>query len=126
TWWFWMLVPGFMFVGKGIGEIISANRLAEQNRRNALDALKGQQTSLNNSTASQRLPDGGYQPRADYISRETGELVMPPPSVTETTTRHLDLESNEPTKRFPTIPSGPSDLSDLSDSLTDRPSHDKI
>ena len=72
-WWFWMLIPAFGMLGKGVAEIVSA--------KTALTQLPGHQPT----TAS--MP-----PR-----RQTGELppeppgyTLPPPSVTENTTRHLD------------------------------------
>ena len=75
-WWFWMLIPAFGMLGRGVAEIVSA--------RTAL-----QQLHHNPTTAT--MP-----PR-----RQTGELppeppgyVMPPPSVTEQTTRHLDPEKD--------------------------------
>ena len=72
-WWFWLLIPAFTGLGRGVAEIVSA--------KTALNQMKGNQPT----TAS--MP-----PR-----RVTGELPpeppsyqMPPPSVTEQTTRHLD------------------------------------
>jgi hypothetical protein len=71
-WWFWMLIPAFAMLGKGVAEIVSA--------RTAWQQSHGNQTTAN-------MP-----PR-----RQTGELppeppgfTLPPPSVTEDTTRHLD------------------------------------
>ena len=72
-WWFWLLIPAFAMLGKGISEIFLA--------RGALKQMHGNTPTVNN------MP-----PR-----RVTGELppeppsyTVPPPSVTEQTTRHLD------------------------------------
>ena len=71
-WWFWMLIPAFGMLSKGISEIVLA--------RGAFKPLQGDQ------------PTTASMPR-----RVTGELppeppgyTLPPPSVTEQTTRHLD------------------------------------
>jgi hypothetical protein len=72
-WWFWMLIPAFTMLGKGVAEIISA--------RTAWQQLQ------NNQTTTAAMPP----------KRQTGELppeppsyTLPPASVTENTTRHLD------------------------------------
>jgi hypothetical protein len=72
-WWFWMLIPAFGMLGKGVAEWVSA--------KTAMKQMRG-----DSSTAA------GMPPR-----RVTGELPpeppgyqIPPPSVTEQTTRHLD------------------------------------
>lgn len=76
-WWFWMLIPAFSMLGKGIAEIVNA--------RTAFTQMQNNQT-----------PTGAMPPR-----RQTGELppeppgyTLPPPSVTEATTRHLDPEKD--------------------------------
>lgn len=76
-WWFWMLIPAFSFMGTGIAQYI---RYKEHAKR----AL--------HPTASQPL----FEPRPQvnaFPARATGELVSPPPSVTEGTTRHLGVEA---------------------------------
>src|SRR5436309_16123428 len=76
VWWFWMLIPAFGMLGRGIAEIVRA--------RTALQRLQHNPTTA------------AVPPR-----RQTGELppeppgyVIPPPSVTEQTTRHLDPEKD--------------------------------
>ena len=72
-WWWAMLFPAFSLIGQGVSEIVTAKA--------ALQQLHG-----NPPTTT------GTPPR-----RQTGELppeppgyTLPPPSVTENTTRHLD------------------------------------
>ena len=82
-WWFWMLIPAFSMMGTGIAQYI---RLREYEKRT--------------------LGRGDFSPPAiqpparvsAFPARNTGELVAPPPSVTEGTTRHLGAEA--PTKHF--------------------------
>jgi hypothetical protein len=77
TWWFWMLIPAFLFLGKGIGEFIQA---------------KQQGKSLPSPPAS--LISGAPARNVSALPpRDTAELVRSPPSVTEGTTRHLGAEA---------------------------------
>ena len=82
-WWFWMLIPGFSMMGTGVAQYI---RLKEREKR-ALPSGNFNQSSLHPPTGVDAFP-----------VRNTGELVAPPPSVTEGTTRHLGAEV--PTRRF--------------------------
>lgn len=78
AWWFWMLIPGFTILGGGVAEYM---RLKHSEQR----TLPG----------APRAPAFGPAPqRAEELPRRnTAELVMPPPSVTENTTRHLSNEA---------------------------------
>jgi hypothetical protein len=78
-WWFWMLIPAFSFMGKGVAQYI---RVKEEQKK-ALPRAGFVQPVMQapaNTTA--------FQPQ-----RNTGELIAPPPSVTEGTTRHLGVEA---------------------------------
>ena len=81
-WWFWMLIPAFSMMATGLAQYV---RLKE--RQKALP-IPMQQHS--------------FQPPQQQVNsfptRATGELVSPPPSVTEGTTRHLGTEA--PTRHF--------------------------
>jgi hypothetical protein len=70
VWWFWMLLPAFGMLGKGISEILRANE------------LKANQ---------QQLPYAA--PRESLPANAKPELRAPVASVTEGTTRHLGAES---------------------------------
>lgn len=69
-WWFWMLIPAFAMLGKGVAEVVSVKY-------------------------GPSLAQGTIQPAMPPAAR-TGELptrneaLFPPPSVTEQTTRQLD------------------------------------
>jgi hypothetical protein len=69
-WWFWMLIPAFAMLGKGVAEIVSAKY----------------SPSLTQGTSQTAMPPAAH----------TGELpprndvFLTPPSVTEQTTRQLD------------------------------------
>lgn len=83
-WWFWMLIPAFSMMGTGIAQYI---RFREQQNRSLLGhqpSAPPQVQAALNTTA--------------FPTRSTGDLMAPPPSVTENTTRHLGVEA--PTKHF--------------------------
>jgi len=82
-WWFWMLIPAFSMMGTGIAQYI---RVREHEKR-TLGPGSFVQPSIQ---PPPRLPA--------FPVRNTGELVAPPPSVTEGTTRHLGAEA--PTRHF--------------------------
>ena len=73
-WWFWLLLPAFSMMGTGVGQYI---RLKEQDRKNQMIGL-GQMPNYN-------------APR-NLNSSMGNELRPPIPSVTESTTRHLQTE----------------------------------
>jgi zinc-ribbon domain len=84
-WWFWMFIPAFSMLGGGVAEIVRMKM-------------------------ERKLPSSGVAPAAavppgaratELPPRNTSEL-MPPPSVTEGTTRHLDLSSEGPTEYLAT------------------------
>lgn len=80
TWWYWMLIPAFTLLGKGISEIVRV-----QQAKTAAPAFEPPQMSA------------GTRPTSLPVER-TGKLMAPVPSVTEGTTRHLGAEA--PTRHF--------------------------
>lgn len=86
TWWYWMLIPAFSFLGRGISDLIRAKQAG---------ALGVAQQSPQLQTPNPiQIP----QPRS------TSELMPSIPSVTEGTTRHLGAEA--PTRTFDSMGSG--------------------
>ena len=77
-WWFWMLIPAFSMMGSGVAQYI---RLREYKK----------QAYFPNALSQPARPS----PRRvdSFPTRSTGELVPPPPSVTEGTTRHLGADA---------------------------------
>jgi hypothetical protein len=70
-WWFWLLIPAFTMLGKGIAEICSAKY----------------GPNLTGGTAQRAVPTPVANTN-DLPPRN--EVHFPPPSVTEQTTRQLD------------------------------------
>ncbi len=83
AWWFWMLIPAFSMMGTGIAQFI---RIKEEQKRRMATGMPFQPSI----PAAQRVNP--------LPARNTGELINPPPSVTEGTTRHLGVEA--PTKHL--------------------------
>jgi hypothetical protein len=80
TWWYWLLIPAFTFLGRGISDIVRVKQLKSAA-----------------PTAGQPQMTAGLRPES-LPSPITGELRAPVPSVTEGTTRHLGAEA--PTQHF--------------------------
>lgn len=76
-WWFYMLIPASVLMATGVAHYI---RMKEQQKRQFQPGGMGQHTFQ--PTQQPSLP-----------ARQTGELMAPPPSVTEGTTRHLGTEA---------------------------------
>ena len=74
VWWFWMLIPAFAMLGKGVSEIIRADR--------SKTPPPGNQQQMPYAPPHEALPPA----HAD-------ELRGPVASVTEGTTRHLGAEA---------------------------------
>jgi hypothetical protein len=81
TWWFWMLIPAFIFIGKGIGQIVQVKQQSK--------TLPPASASLSAARPTFSSP----QHVSALPPRSTSELVPTPPSVTEGTTRHLGGEA---------------------------------
>lgn len=87
-WWFWMLIPAFTMLGGGIAEYVRFKQSRGEELR-----LPGARTQ----------PETLRPPRVSAIPpRNTAELVPPPPSVTEGTTRHLDMSGEAHTRSIST------------------------
>jgi hypothetical protein len=72
VWWYWLLIPAFAMIGKGISFIVRANQLKSS------------------QSAAPQLP---YAAPPGLPTSATNELRPPVPSVTEGTTRHLGTEA---------------------------------
>lgn len=82
TWWFWMLLPAAGMLSDGVSTYL---RLAEEKRRLAPPVYQPLQQPVVPPARASALPP-----------RDTGEIVTPPPSVTEGTTRHLGVPVERP------------------------------
>lgn len=97
-WWWAMLIPAFTLLANGIGSISKSKRL-EKNKSETIE----QRTQLQFSPPQ---PNASLPPsQTEYVEPQktiydTGELVVPP-SVTEGTTRHLEINKEGETMTLP-------------------------
>ena len=96
-WWFWMLIPSLMFLGSGIAQYIQLKSAGSTGARFA----PADHNSISGPGSQAALPPT----QTDYVSPEsrykTGDLV--PPSVTDGTTKHLEVNSEGETMTLPKI-----------------------
>jgi hypothetical protein len=96
-WWFWMLIPSLMFLGSGIAQYIQLKSSGSTGARFAV----AEQDSISAPASQPALPPN----QTNYVSPEsrykTGDLV--PPSVTDGTTKHLEINSEGETMTLPKI-----------------------
>src|SRR5688500_570480 len=94
-WWFWMLIPGFMFIAGGVGQYMQLRSSGQVGARFA----SAEQNSISGSMPNAALPPT----QTNFVSPEsryrTGDLV--PPSVTDTTTKHLEVNPEGETMTLP-------------------------
>ena len=77
AWWFWMLIPAFSLMGSGVAQYLR---------------LKAEKPTTF-STPRAFTDRVASPPTRGLPQKNTGELVPPPASVTEGTTRHLGVEA---------------------------------
>lgn len=94
-WWFWMLIPAFGSIGSGIAQYIQL-RHAEKNRQHFIPNNPAQTIDNPKKTA---LPPPNTEWVAPDSRYKTGDLV--PGSVTDNTTRHLELDAEGETMSLP-------------------------
>jgi len=101
SWWFWLLIPAFGSLGSGFAQVIQLKKLE---RKEAAFAPPNTQ----NTISSAAPPNNALPPtQTDYVAPpkqsiyDTGELAERPGSVTEGTTRHLEMDSEGETMTLP-------------------------
>ena len=92
-WWFWMLIPAFTSLGAGVAQYIQLKK-AEQGRVEFTPMGTAMPPDQNTALPQQQTEWVSSDPRY-----KTGDLV--PPSVTEGTTRHLEIDSEGQTMALP-------------------------
>ena len=96
-WWFWMLIPAFGALGSGVAQFVQLKKSEHQGvsftPQNSPDVISA-------APPNAALPSANTDYIAPDSSRyQTGELV--PPSVTESTTRHLEINHEGETMTLP-------------------------
>jgi hypothetical protein len=83
--WYWLLIPAFTMIGGGVAEYVRVKH--GKGKESGLPEFQSRAAMSPPARASALPP------------RNTAELVQPP-SVTESTTRHLDLSKEAPTRHI--------------------------
>lgn len=97
-WWFWMLIPGFSALGAGIAQFVQLKK-AEQQVMFAPPAENALPKSAPNAALPPTSTDYVAPPKGSIY--DTGEFAERPGSVTEGTTRHLEINSDGETMTLP-------------------------
>lgn len=100
SWWFWMLIPAFTSLGAGIAQYVQL-RKAETGTFAAISHPADTSASLPHSTNAALPPQQTEFVPAAESRYKTGDLV--PPSVTDSTTKHLETNSEGDTMTLPKI-----------------------
>jgi len=91
-WWFWMLIPAFTSLGAGVAQYVQLRKLE---KGMPVYSPTGFGQSIGGTQRSALPPD-----QTTYVKPEsrfkTGDLV--PPSVTDNTTRHLEMDPEAKTQ----------------------------
>ena len=98
AWWWAMLFPAFGLLSKGISDYLKSRKIEKRLYGNFTQS----QNSLNQPPNRADLPPV----QTEYIKPQgsiydTGDLAAPPPSVTENTTRHLEINKDGETMTLP-------------------------
>lgn len=96
-WWFWMLIPGFLMIAGGAAQCVQITK-SEQNK-----GLSPTPERLNRNVISSAQNAALPPTQTEYVAPDsrykTGDLA--PPSVTDGTTRHLEMNSEGETMTLP-------------------------
>jgi hypothetical protein len=96
AWWFWMLIPAFAMLGSGVAQYV---QLKKTEQRNISPAFQPSQNVISSAPQNSFLPPTQNEYVAPESRYKTGDLV--PSSVTDGTTRHLEMNSESETMNLP-------------------------
>jgi hypothetical protein len=94
VWWFWLLIPAAAMIGNGIASIWKSKRMAKR-----IESTANQSNLLSPPAQNAALPPTNTEYVAPETRYKTGDLV--PPSVTDGTTRHLEINTENETMTLP-------------------------
>jgi hypothetical protein len=99
-WWFWMLIPAFTSLGAGVAQFVQLKK-AEKGSFTGVSRVDGSSPTLPNASNAALPPQQTEFVPAAESRYKTGDLV--PPSVTDSTTKHLEMNSEGETMTLPKI-----------------------
>lgn len=94
-WWFWLLIPAFAMIGTSVAQYVQLKK----NEQKTLASPEAENAKFLNEVANASLPPVQTEYVAPDSRYKTGDLV--PPSVTDNTTRHLEINSEGETMTLP-------------------------
>ena len=97
-WWFWMLIPALMFIGGGIAQYL---QIKSSTQGGGPFVSAADQSSLTGGMPNAALPPRQTNFVAPESRYRTGDLA--PPSVTDGTTKHLEVNSEGETMTLPKV-----------------------
>lgn len=96
AWWWALLFPAFFGLSKGISDVLKSRRMS---RSRAVGFAPPSGNMLGSTQTNASLPPPQTQFVAPESRYRTGDLV--PPSVTDNTTRHLEMSNEGETMTLP-------------------------
>lgn len=96
AWWWAMLFPAFFGLAKGVSDILKSRKMLETSRTGFVAPVGNRVGSAPNYTSLPTAREQFIPPASHY---QTGDLV--PPSVTDSTTRHLEINVEGETMALP-------------------------
>lgn len=97
-WWFWMLIPGFLMLASGAAQCVQITK-SDQQKDLSPQHERQNQNEISSAPQNAVLPPTQTVYVAPDSRYKTGDLV--PPSVTDNTTRHLEINSEGETMTLP-------------------------
>lgn len=94
-WWFWLLIPAFTSLGAGVAQYVQL-RKAERGQPIYNPVISDPALGRRDQSALPPNQTNYVEPESRF---KTGDLV--PPSVTDNTTRHLEMDSEGQTMALP-------------------------
>lgn len=98
AWWWAMLFPAFFSFSNGVSQILKAKSI-EKRQANANPIMQNQIPPMQQNYNLPPTQTEFAKPQGSIY--DTGDLVAPPSSVTENTTRHLEINKEGETMTLP-------------------------
>ncbi len=98
VWWFWLLIPAGFMIGSGIANMWKAKRITKRLESTTNQSTANQPNFLSQPQVNAALPPTNTEYVAPETHFKTGDLV---PSVTDGTTRHLEINKEGKTMTLP-------------------------
>jgi hypothetical protein len=101
AWWWAMLFPAFSMMAVGISQWAKVNRMEKKRQNGEIHSAPSPQFTPNQPNTALPPTQTDYVQPPQKSIYDTGELVAPPLSVTENTTRHLEINNEGETMTLP-------------------------